>query len=62
MGNTLKLFNKYDLRKYSFNNRVINIWNSLPDYVVNIHSVNSFKRGLILVAPRAIITVLDPSA
>ena len=37
---------KYDLRKYSFCNRVVNIWNSLPDYVVNSVSVNSFKNNL----------------
>jgi len=32
---------QYDLWKYSFCYRVINVWNSLPDYVVD--SVNSFK-------------------
>ena len=32
-GNSLKLLNQsfhYDLRKYSFPARVVNIWNSLP--------------------------------
>jgi hypothetical protein len=37
---------KYDLRKYSFCNRVVNVWNSLPDYVVCACSVNSFKNEL----------------
>jgi len=42
-GNKYKLLNNnfhYDVRKYSFTARVVNIWNSLPDYVVDIHYVN----------------------
>jgi len=34
---------RYDIRKYSFCYRVVNVWNSLPDYVVD---VNSFKSRL----------------
>ena len=26
---------KYDLRKYFFTNRIVNVWNSFPDTVVN---------------------------
>ena len=37
---------RYDLRKYSFCNRVISIWNSLPDSVVCACSLNSFKNSL----------------
>ena len=37
---------KYDLRKHFFTNRIIAIWNSLPDYVVDAHSVNVFKNRL----------------
>lgn len=37
---------KYDLRKHFFTNRIIAIWNSLPDYVVDAHSVNLFKNSL----------------
>lgn len=37
---------KYDVRKFSFCNRVSNVWNSLPDYVVNSDSVNCFKNNL----------------
>jgi len=37
---------KYDLRKYFFTNRVVNIWNSLPNYVITAESVNSFKSRL----------------
>ena len=29
---------KYDLRKYCFTNRVVNIWNSLPNWVVTADS------------------------
>ena len=36
----------YDIRKYSFCYRVVNVWNSLPDYVVEADSVNSFKNRL----------------
>ena len=30
---------RYDLRKFFFTNRVVNIWNSLPDYVVHANTV-----------------------
>jgi len=33
----------YDLRKKNFTNRLVNIWNSLPDYVVHADTVNCFK-------------------
>jgi len=28
----------YDLRKFSFTNRIVNIWNSLPNAVVGVDS------------------------
>jgi len=37
---------KYDLRRHLFTNRIVAIWNSLPDYVVDAHSVNLFKNSL----------------
>ena len=37
---------RYDLRKFFFTNRVVNIWNSLPDYVVHADTVNCFKSRL----------------
>ena len=36
----------YDIRKYSFCNRVINVWNLLPDVVVKWSSLNIFKNNL----------------
>jgi len=33
----------YDLSKFSFTNRIFNIWNSLPNAVVDVYSVNLFK-------------------
>ena len=38
----------YDVRKYSFCIRVVNIWNSLPNEVISATSVNSFKNRLDL--------------
>jgi hypothetical protein len=48
-GNVFKLKHgvfKYDLRKYFFTNRIVNLWNDLPDYVVMAKSTNSFKGRL----------------
>jgi len=53
VGNSVTRGNKYKLRqchckyylwKHFFTNRIVAIWNSLPDYVVDAHSVNLFKR------------------
>ena len=32
--------------QYFFTNRIINLWNSLPDEIVTAESVNSFKNGI----------------
>jgi len=48
-GNSFKLKVdrcKYDLRKFSFCNRVTSVWNSLPDFVVCSGSLNCFKNNL----------------
>jgi len=37
---------KYDLRKYSFTERIVNLWNCLPMCVVKNPSVDSFKINL----------------
>jgi len=39
----LKYRTKYDLRKYYFTSRVVNVWNSLPSFVVSAVTVNCFK-------------------
>ena len=41
-----KISAKYDLRRYFFTKKVVNIWNSLPNYVITAESVNSFKSRL----------------
>ena len=40
---TYKNISHYDLGKFSFSNRIVNIWNSLPNDVVDVDSVDSFK-------------------
>ena len=48
-GNTKKLFknrSRLNIRKYAFPNRVVNIWNSLPEWVVNAENVEKFERKL----------------
>jgi len=34
------------LRKYFFTNRIVNVWNTLPDTVVMSETVNQFKNRL----------------
>ena len=36
----------YDLRKFLFTNRTVNIWNRLPNAVVDVDSVDLFKSRL----------------
>jgi len=36
----------YDLRKHYFSARIVNIWNSLPNTVVDAGTVNTFKARL----------------
>ena len=45
----LKIFKthfKYDLRNFYFTNRVVDAWNSLPNWIVMANSTNTFKRRL----------------
>jgi len=37
---------RYDLQKYYFTNRVVPVWNSLPNDVVMADNVNVFKNRL----------------
>ena len=48
-GNIHKLAQKhvhYNLTKFSFTNRVVPIWNSLPNYVVSACSISVFEKRL----------------
>jgi len=36
----------YDLRKFFFTNRVVDMWNSLPDSVVHAESTDIFKKRI----------------
>ena len=48
-GHSSKLypaFGRLNIRKFFFSLRVVNRWNSLPDYVVNANKVPSFKLHL----------------
>ena len=48
-GNHLRLQKTrvtYDLLRYYFTNRALNIWNSLPNHVVLSDTVNMFKSRL----------------
>jgi len=48
-GHSLKLYkerSRLDCRKYSFSQRSVDVWNSLPSEVINATSVNSFKNRL----------------
>ena len=36
----------YDMHKFGFSNRIIPLWNSLPDYVVSSPTTNTFKTRL----------------
>jgi len=31
------------LEKYNFTNRIISIWNSLPDDIVSVHTVDTLR-------------------
>jgi hypothetical protein len=48
-GNKYKLYQgqlHYNLRKFSFSNRVVKLWNDLPDMVVAAENLNCFKNAL----------------
>jgi len=45
-GNDLRIFKtrfKYDLCKFYFTNRVVDAWNSLPNWIVMANSTSTFK-------------------
>jgi len=36
----------YNFRKFSFAARIVNVWNSLPDYIVDVNSLKQFETRL----------------
>jgi len=38
---------EYDLQKYSFTERMVDLWNCLPAYVVRSSSVDILKKNLV---------------
>jgi len=49
-GNDLRLEKsrvKYDLLEFSFSDRVVNTWNSLPNLVLSANTTNTFKAKLV---------------
>ena len=46
MIRTLSYASHYNLREFSFCSAVVNIWNSLPDSVVDADTINTFKSRL----------------
>ena len=40
------LLARLDVRKYSFSNRVVDLWNSLPDSVISAETMSSFETRL----------------
>ncbi len=45
-GHPLKLRSRLDLRKFSFSQRVVNMWNDLPPDFVTASSVKTFQDKL----------------
>ena len=41
------VFTAFDIRKFSFTIRIVNIWNSLPNYVIDANTVDIFKSCLL---------------
>ena len=39
-----KFYNRLDISKHSFTQRIVNVWNSLPEEVVRVDTVGAFKR------------------
>ena len=42
----MKRHSKTDIRKYSFSNRIVELWNSLPLDIKNAETVNTFKNRI----------------
>jgi hypothetical protein len=54
----MKIFKKgchLDCRKYFFSNRVVNLWNKLPGYVLACDTIGTFKARLDKVISQGLI-------
>jgi hypothetical protein len=54
----MKIFKKecyLDCRKYFFSNRVVNLWNKLPGYVLARDTIGTFKARLDKVISQGLI-------
>lgn len=57
-GHKLKIFvnrSNTDVRKRSFSRRCVNVWNSLPEWVVTAPNIHAFKRGLVQSIPQKLV-------
>jgi len=52
-----KFRSKYDIRKFYFTNRVVDAWNSLPNWVVSASNINAFKKDLISIGNIKILSI-----
>jgi len=63
-GNSCRLvknFSRCNVRKYSFTQKIVNIWNSLPEHVVNSSSVNTVAaRGYLPPGANVCVAALPP--
>jgi len=63
-GHDYKLYKyviKYDLRKYSFTDRIVDLWNCFPTCVVKFHLLIFFMRNLdTFWCSQDVITIKQP--
>ena len=52
----VKKQSRLDVRKYSFSQRTINVWNKLSNYCVHASSVNMFKNKIDKYLAEAVYT------
>jgi len=51
----------YNIGKYSFSSRVVNMWNSLPNDVVEADTINTFKNRLGKIGLIKMFLILTPT-
>ena len=61
-GHKLKIFvnrSNTDVRKRSFANRCVNVWNGLPEWVVTAPDLSTFKKGLVQAIPDKLVEYVE---